>query len=279
MINQDQIEIIKRFAYVPEHIPSYVVPISGSEPFWFEDFLIYLKKDHIIFIGYPLHGPAHEERIKKALHESINCFKPKGVSISSPFALFPDHQCIHFSYDHYYRLDLVDFSISQKTRNMINRASRELFVEKTREYNEEHEKIVEDFIKTHTLDEEIKIIFRRLKQYVSYSQESWIFNGRNRNGELVAFDIAEFGSKEYAFYMFNFRSKSIYIPGTSDLLLYEIIKMARSENKRYLNLGLGINEGIKFFKKKWGGLPFLPHVHCLYQFLKMRALDRLIEKL
>ena len=26
--------------------------------------------------------------------------------------------------------------------------------------------------------------------------------------------------------------------------------------KKYINMGLGINEGIKFFKSKWGSKPF-----------------------
>ncbi len=279
MINQDHIEVIKRFAYVPEHIPSYVTSISESEPFWLEDFLIYFKKDHLIFIGYPLSGVLKEERIKMVLHESIIRFKPKIISISSPFVLFPNHQCIRFSYDDYYRLDLFNLTISQKNRNMIQRASRELFIEKTRNYNDENQKIVDTFIETHPLNEESKFIFKRIKEYLSSSHESWIFNVKNLKGELVAFDIAEFGSKDYAFYMFNFRSKSIYIPGASDLLLYEIIKTAMVENKRYLNLGLGINKGIIFFKKKWGGHPFLSHFYCLYKPSKEYSIERLIEKL
>ena len=65
-------------------------------------------------------------------------------------------------------------------------------------------------------------------------------------------------------YMFNFSSKDRSTPGASDLLLSEIINHARTEQKKYINLGLGINSGVTFFKTKWGGIPFLPYTFCLY---------------
>jgi hypothetical protein len=129
------------------------------------------------------------------------------------------------------------------------------------------------------LEEETKFILGRIKEYISYSNESWIFNVRNKSGNLIAFDIAEFGAKDYAFYMFNFRSSSHYIPGASDLLLFEIINMARAENKRYINLGLGINSGVRFFKKKWGGIPFLPYFYCIYKPSGQEQIERLLYKL
>lgn len=36
-----------------------------------------------------------------------------------------------------------------------------------------------------------------------------------------------------------------------------MINLAREYGKGYINLGLGVNEGIRRFKEKWGGIPFL----------------------
>ena len=44
-----------------------------------------------------------------------------------------------------------------------------------------------------------------------------------------------------------------------------VIDEAHRAGKRYLNLGLGINSGVTFFKTKWGGVPFLRHVACLQE--------------
>jgi hypothetical protein len=280
MIDKIQIESIKQYAYVPEHIISYVTAVSGCEPFILDEFLAYVKNHHLIFIGYPLKGPSNEKRIKESLEKFNNLFHPTTVSISSPLIPFPINKCIHSSPgDYYYRLDLKDLSISQKTRNMVQRARKELLVEVNKNYDEEHQRIVRTFIESRQLEEETKFILGRIKEYISYSNESWIFNVRNKSGNLIAFDIAEFGAKDYAFYMFNFRSSSHYIPGASDLLLFEIINMARAENKRYINLGLGINSGVRFFKKKWGGIPFLPHFYCIYKPSGQERIERLLYKL
>lgn len=51
----------------------------------------------------------------------------------------------------------------------------------------------------------------------------------------------------------------------SDLLFYEMINLAKEHGKGYINLGLGVNEGIRRFKEKWGGVPFLRYEFCEYR--------------
>ena len=56
-------------------------------------------------------------------------------------------------------------------------------------------------------------------------------------------------------------SKKHYLSGTSvaaRVKLYEMSNVAQSNGKEAINLGLGINSGIRRFKEKWGGVPFLP---------------------
>lgn len=279
MIRQAEIKYIEQNAYIPEHIPQYVAVISQAEPFILENFLIYLKKDHLIFIGYPLKETFDEKRIEKALKDSISCFHPKTIALIAPSIPSKDKNHIICSFDQYYRLDLHNLLIAQKVRNMIKRAERELFIEKSRDFDEQHKIMVDEFLKAHLVDEGTRFIFSRLKEYVSSSTESLIFNVRNERGELVAFDIAEFGTKQYAFYMFNFRSKTHHVPGASDLLLYEIIKVAKNKDKMYLNLGLGINLGVTFFKKKWGGVPFLPYTSCIFHTSADEDFKNLLQRL
>jgi len=52
--------------------------------------------------------------------------------------------------------------------------------------------------------------------------------------------------------MFNFTSDALYVPGVSDLLLFEVIKQSKIEGRKYMNLGLGINPGVTFFKRNGG---------------------------
>lgn len=80
---------------------------------------------------------------------------------------------------------------------------------------------------------------------------------------LVAFNIVDMGSADYAFYLFNFRSVTENVPGASDLLFYEMVSLAQSKGKGAINLGLGIHPGIRRFKEKWGGVYFLPYASAL----------------
>ena len=102
---------------------------------------------------------------------------------------------------------------------------------------------------------------------------------KTEEGELVAFDVAEFRPRDYVLYMFNFRSKALYVPGASDLLLYEVIQQAKTEGKKFTNLGLGINPGVSFFKKKWGGRVFLSYAFTLYSPSKKENWEALLQRL
>jgi len=279
MITTSQQDYIEDHAYVPEHIPHYVVAISQTEPFLFGDFLAYGKNDRLIFVGYPLKEPFEENRMRNALEKATKRFKPESVSLIAPAIPSSLNDCIRSTSDHYYRLDLSALSISQKLRNMLNRAGRELSVGKSRDFGKEHQKLIEGFLKTHPVDEATRFIFERIGGYLSSSTTAWVFDARNNRGELVAFDIAEFNPRNYAIYMFNFGSGTLYVPGASDLLVSEMIKQAKIEGRKYINLGLGINPGVAFFKKKWGGVAFLPYAFCHYHPLRKENLETLLQKL
>jgi hypothetical protein len=139
--------------------------------------------------------------------------------------------------------------------------------------------MVEEFLKDRRLDEATRYIFQRIDAYLLSSQTASLYEARTGDGELVAFDIAEFRPRDYAMYMFNFRSHTRYIPGASDLLFSAVMQQAIAEGKRYLNLGLGVNPGITFYKEKWGGVAFLPHAHCLYRPPRKGILEMLLQGL
>jgi hypothetical protein len=279
MITGAQQDYIEDHAYVPEHIPHYVTAVSQTEPFLFGDFLGYAKKGHFTLVGYPLKEPFEEKRMRSVLEDAIKRFHPESVSLIAPSVPSSINDCVHPPSDHYYRLDLSSLSISQKLRNMLSRAGRELLVKKNKDFDKEHRKIVKDFLNTHPVDEATGFIFHRIGHYLSSSETAWIFDARTKRGELVAFDVAEFTPKDYTLYMFNFGSDARYVPGASDLLLSEVIQQAKTEKKKYINLGLGINRGVAFFKKKWGGVPFLPYASCFYHLSRKENLDSLLQKL
>ncbi|GAB4413799.1 MAG: hypothetical protein OHK0032_09880 [Thermodesulfovibrionales bacterium] len=265
MLSASEEEYIAENAYIPEHLSGYVVAIALAEPYIFGDYLCYHKNGHLIFVGYPFKKPFDKKDMEGILNSAIERFKPEHVALIASEAVISQGKCYKRGSDQYYKLDLPQLHIHQKLRNMITHASRELHVEKERKLSEEHKRLISEFIKSHKLDEDAEYIFERTPRYVSSVLTSMVFSARDMEGELIAFDIADFGAKDYAFYMFNFTSQKHYTPGASDLLLYEIITASREQDKRFINLGLGINDGVRFFKKKWGGMPFLNYEFCLYQ--------------
>ena len=279
MIAISELSTILEHAYIPEQVTDYVTAVSGAEPFLFGDFLAYRKEERLIFIGYPLRNDFKEKRVKKALDEAVRRFKPTRVALIAPCVPASIRPETSPSYDQYYRLDLTDLSISQKVRNMISRAGRMLKVEKRKTLNKAHEELVHQFLEGHPVGRETQFIFERVPDYLSSTGTAWAFEARNEGGDLVAFDVAEMGPKAYGFYMFNFTSRDRFVPGASDLLLWEIIQHAEREGKRYLNLGLGINTGVTFFKEKWGGTPFAPYAFVDYAPSGEGQLDGLLQKL
>ena len=84
MITTVQQSYIEEHAYLPEHIVPYVTAVSKAEPFLLDDFLVYVKKNHLIFVGYPLKEPFEEKRMKKVLDQAIRRFKPKEIALTAP---------------------------------------------------------------------------------------------------------------------------------------------------------------------------------------------------
>jgi hypothetical protein len=276
MITASEQAFIQEHAYVPEHLPHYVSAISRTEPFLMGDFVIHAARKRLIFVGHPLLGYFDETQMLEALAEAKSRFEPSSVSILAPALPAALGDCMPSTPDAYYRLDLSSMRIPKKVRNMMARARREVVIS-VGEFAREHKHLVEDFMRTHQLKDAARIIFKRLPEYAS-SRSVVVFDARTPHGELVAFDVAEFGAQKFAFYMFNFRSRKHVIRGVSDLLLAYIVVRAKTEGKRDLNLGLGFNPGNTFFKRKWGGRPFLKHNACVQESQTGTGLGNLFER-
>jgi hypothetical protein len=256
MITAQEEEEIRTHAYIPEQIPGYGTAMSGGEPFLLDGYLAYLRKGELIFIGYPLNKPFQEEDLHHILEKARQQWAPRRIAVIAPH--MPRGMDSRES-DVFYRLDLATLRLSAKVRNMIQRASREVIVEKGQAMKREHRKLMSEFLRSISLDNNTRFLYDKIPDYIRSVSTSRLFSARDRRGHLQAFDIAEFGAAGYAFYLFNIRSRKNAVPGISDLLLHELIQEAKEQNKAYLNLGLGIHPGVTFFKKKWGGYPFLQY--------------------
>jgi hypothetical protein len=179
--------------------------------------------------------------------------------------------------DFYYFLDAAGPKIPPKVANMIRRASRDLRITREKTIGPEHLGLIRAFCESRRFDQDTRTIFQRIPAYLEASDRAVVFSARDRDEKLLAFDIADFWPTHYAFYMFNFRSPLHPLPGVSDFLLHEIIAEAKLQGKTRMNLGLGINAGVTFFKTKWGAHPFLPYESVLYRRKRSSFFESLLQ--
>ena len=277
MITAGDEVFIREHAYIPEHLPEYAARVSSGEPFLAGDFVFYSSSESLIFVGFPLRDTFEEMKMTQTLEGLVRKRSPGRVVLIAP--AIPPRFGNAGPPDSYYRLDLECFRLPAKVKNMVQRASRDLQVRRARKLESDHLRLISGFSGTRPLEEGTRAIFSRIPQYLAASPTAWVFSARSESGELAGFDIAEFGPSRYAFYMFNFRSREKTVPGTSDLLLAEIIRTAQEQGKRAMNLGLGISPGVAFFKKKWGGRPFLEYRSITYPLSPIASLESLLSKL
>jgi hypothetical protein len=259
MINDQERQWIYRHAYLPEHLPDYVAAVSGAEPFLHHNYLYFLGQKHLIFNGYPLRPDSDSP----AQIYNLVCerFQPTTVAVIAAKIWLPAEQYEQQASDSYYRLDLPMKPIDGAVAYMLRRAQKELQVARG-SFGKEHKKIVKAFLADHSLNRRQKYLFKQLPQYLKTGNSAVLFEAR-RKKELVAFIVVDLGAADYAFYLFSFRSRKINVPGASDLLFHEMVNLAHAERKQAVNLGLGINAGIRRFKEKWGGAPFLDYSSVL----------------
>lgn len=278
MLTPADVSFVSAHAYVLEHVPGYVTAISGTEPHLLGDYLCYRGEGSLVFVGYPLGSPFDPAALREALDAALSRFAPRSVALTAPALPMPAGAWQARESDHYYRLELSGLRIQGKLASLIRRAARETRVKSVGRMGEEHAGLIADFLRLHQVSDETRYIFARIPEYVASTPTARVFEARDGGGNLIAFDVAEFGARDYAFYQFNFRSRTRSVPGASDLLLHEVIQAAREEGKRFVNLGLGINEGVASFKRKWGAVPFLEYEFCRFRPRRPTLLDALLRK-
>lgn len=274
MLNREERNLVYQHAYLPEHLPDYVKAVSGSEAHIHGDYLCFSRKDHLTFIGYPLRNKSGDTH--RVYESACKRFRPNTVAIIAPEIWLPAQTYEGQPVDSYYRLDLPLESIDPEVAYMVRRAGRELRITPGT-FGKEHKKLINDFLSGHELTRKQKEIFKGIQRYLKRSMTAHLLEA-TRGDHLVAFSIVDMGSVNYAFYLFNFRSMKENVPGASDLLFHEMVRLAQTEGKSAINLGLGIHPGIRRFKEKWGGIAFLPYESALVS-RKPLEMGSLINKL
>jgi hypothetical protein len=276
MLTPEEEVYIREKAYIPEHIVGLMQGISGGEPFLVEGCLCFRREDWVILVGYPLDRDTESLQLKTLKEKVISRFHPRLLSLMAteiPAQLHNRDQ--KPERDFYYTLALDEICTTGSVRRNIKKARLSVNVERTREVRDEHNALTQEFLVRADPPERVKNLFQRMARYVSGSKDALVLNARDREGHLSAYYIVDLGAKDFSTYVTGCHSKKAYILGASDVLFLEMVELSREHKKRYIHLGLGVNEGIRRFKEKWGGMPTIPYEMCEIPLKRASLLDHL----
>ncbi len=281
MITPEEEAYILEKAYVPEHIVSLMALISKGDPFLVEDHLGLVKDNWLILVGYPLDQHFSLERSEKTIKRALETFRPEifwFIGPEIPASL--ENACRERETDQYYRLDLEKVKVKASLNRAVDKASQELTVERGRAISKEHETLISELLKREKLPPRVRALYRAMPDYVDHSSTASVLNARDKGGKLCAFYVVDVAAGRFTTYVLGTHSKKNYVPHASDLLFFEMMALTREQGKSIIDLGLGVNEGIRRFKEKWGGVPFLNYEFCEHRprSTKIASVMRILER-
>jgi hypothetical protein len=266
MISPDDEQYILAHAYVPEHIVGLMTGISEGEPFLIDGYVGFSKDNSVLLVGYPLAGSFDHEGFGRVIAGTITSFRPEHLWFVAPDVPASVAQlCQVRESDDYYTLALQGFEPKARLQQIVQKASRALTVERGREITRDHGELLSEFLDREKPGPRIERLFLSIAGYVASSETAVVLTARDGEGAAVALYVVELAAAQFATYVAGCHSKWRYAAGASDLLFADMVTLAREHGKSYIHLGLGVNDGIRRFKKKWGEIPRLRYEFCEYR--------------
>jgi hypothetical protein len=250
-------------AYVPEHCIRLMTHVSGGEAFLIDDFFICRKESWIILVGYPLEDNFTSNRLEAVYSKVKKKFRPEFVSLIAPeMPPFLSATCRESQSDAYFTLETQKPVIRSTVKRNLRKARQNLRTDFSSSMQELHLKLMQEFVARTLLSERVKKLLFKMPEFVVCSDTALVLNAWDKANKLVAFYIVDLEAKRFSNYIIGCHSKKNYVLGASDLLLFELIRLSQEYDKLFIHLGLGVNDGIRRFKVKWGAIPTRRYEMC-----------------
>lgn len=263
MIDAGQRRYILDRAYVSEHSPELMTIVSGGEAHLFDEFIVYAGDGWVVVNGYTLEDSSGSDRLETIVDRVCGLLRPRYLWVVAPRV--PDGlqtRVCERETDEYYRLDLEAFHPPRRLMREAERAAERLVVEHAREMGPDHATMTVEFIRHVDPHERVTGLYRAMPEFVRRSQDALVLNARTPQGRLAAYYVMDMAPANFASYVVGCHSRTVRAPHASDLLFLEMVAAARGAGKRYIDLGLGVHDGIRRFKTKWGAEVFMPYEMC-----------------
>ncbi len=256
-------------AITPDQLMFYVSAVSSVESELVGDYVVHWQGNACVIVGYNLENPHDTSRLDDIINYVI---KKEAQSITVLAPIRPKsapQDAISSKEDAYWFLSLPFEKPSDKLKNMLTRAEKDVYIsQKSGEsaWTGAHQELMLNYISNKGMEPALCSILQGIEKYLLSSSQVEIFSAyEQKTGTLLACSIADFSSFSSAFYMFAFRQEQCKVPGVADIVLFALLEEAKKRGYSQCNLGLGINDGIRFFKKKWGAKPSLAFVQTQWK--------------
>ncbi len=263
MLTSEQKHYIMTRAYIPEHTVSLITYLSGGEPFLIDDFFVCRTKDWVILIGFPFEYEFNTAGLERVIVRIKKQFNPELLSLIAPeLPASICNNCLESESDHYYILEAKQPVIRSVVRRNLKKARQALRVERASNMGLPHRVLMDEFIQRVHPPARVQNMMSKLPGYLKECESAVVLNAWDHSSNLAAFYIIDLAAADFSNYIIGCYSKKNYVLGASDLLLDELIQLGIESKKRYIHLGLGVNEGIRRFKTKWGAKPYRQYEMC-----------------
>lgn len=258
-------EVLAR-AVVPEHSVYFMEAMSGGHSFTVGDYFFLTSGDWLMAIGYPLSGGADYDfaSFRAAIDEAVrdaakNPQKPGAeagrVNVHAVAPYFPaDFDGQVSENDHFFILP-SDSPVPERIKRHLRKAEEALRVDEGTEFTPAHRRLWSEILTKTGMRNNVREMYAKTGHVMSGRPRGLSFlNAWDEKGNLAASLLVDSAPGEFLSYIIGAHSRRNYTPYATDLLFAAMLEKAGRENKKYVHLGLGVNEGIERFKRKWGGV-------------------------
>lgn len=253
-------------ALVPEHSLPLMTAMSGGQHLILDNYLFFHAHNWLMAIGYPLKGVFDPQKFAAATVEA-----QKRTAASACFAIapkMPDQPgATILETDRYYVLS-ANAPVPRRLRNYVRQAETVLDVRANTEFTAAHRKLWAEFLERAGIgmNERVAELYARTPQAMRKANGSLeLLDAYDQAGNIVASLLLDYAPERFASYILGAHSRRHYVPHAVDLLFAKMLESAKKRGKRFIHLGLGVNDGILRFKKKWGAVPSLPFVMAQWE--------------
>ncbi len=256
-LNASKLRHVLEKATVPEHSVPFMEAISGGTPFLAGPHLFIAAEDWLLAVGYPIDSEYDAAEFDGSLKEALRLTGAKDCWAIAPS--LPQRLAAHrIELDHYHTLSTAA-DIPKRLLGYARKAASVLRVEEGRVFTPAHRRLWTEFTGRVSLPDTVRELYAKSEQVMATVPDLLLLNAWDQEGNLAACLLLDLAPRRFLTYLLGAHSRIHYTAHASDLLFHEMIQIARRQRKEFLHLGLGVNDGIRRFKIKWGGEPTLPY--------------------